>query len=348
MVCSRAFLLVMSLQLTRNSTALGTLASPDLHLIDNSEDFSKILSSLSQEALHVHHDASVRLLRSERHNAGASALAGHRAGLLQHGTVFPQAASGAYVTLLTGHEYDLSFLKGLQALAASLSDSGARFPLVVLTTEEPTPALQTTMSCLGLHHIRVPAIKNVYDPSGGYNHFGSTMAKLAIFTLPFKRVVYLDSDVVVLKNIDQLFEGSAPFQAAPDCGFGCVKTHFNAGVLVISPSNETYKDMVKQIGKLESYDEGDQGFLNSYFAQEWRNKTSRLPQKFNYLKRRERLEDEEKGFYRARVIHNVGDKPWQNTDDEAEYPLCHGAFWKAFASYETKARQCSTSLAKSS
>jgi len=51
----------------------------------------------------------------------------------------------------------------------------------------------------------------------------------------------LDSDIVVLKNIDDLFEREE-FSAAPDAGWpDC----FNSGVFVYRPSKETFTKLVQ-------------------------------------------------------------------------------------------------------
>ena len=61
------------------------------------------------------------------------------------------------------------------------------------------------------------------------------MTKLEIWRLTeYRRVVYLDADTIVTQNIDELFR----------CGAFCAVFRafdlFNAGVLVLKPSLETY------------------------------------------------------------------------------------------------------------
>lgn len=60
-------------------------------------------------------------------------------------------------------------------------------------------------------------------------------------------VVYLDADTLVLQNVDVLF----------DCpGFCATLRHserMNSGVMVVTPSETTFKDMLSKIDSTESY-----------------------------------------------------------------------------------------------
>lgn len=76
----------------------------------------------------------------------------------------------------------------------------------------------------------------------------------------YRRIVYLDSDILVQANIDRMF----------NCGTFCATCRqsdnfFNAGVLVVEPSSVTLKDILWNIPKVPSFDDGDQGFFNVYF-----------------------------------------------------------------------------------
>jgi glycogenin glucosyltransferase len=101
----------------------------------------------------------------------------------------------------------------------------------------------------------------------------------------FEKAVYIDSDMVVLENIDDLFSReqltAAPCQSRPD--------KFNAGLMVLRPDAETFVDMKSSFSRnLEIKDGdtlGDQGFLNQYFA-DWylRSAEYRLPMEYNALR----------------------------------------------------------------
>ena len=87
--------------------------------------------------------------------------------------------------------------------------------------------------------------------------------KLHVWNLvEYEKVVYIDADTLIMSNIDELFR-RPPFAAAPDV---FPPDKFNAGVMVVKPSKDTFQDMVARIPTTESYDGGDTGFLNVYFA----------------------------------------------------------------------------------
>ena len=75
----------------------------------------------------------------------------------------------------------------------------------------------------------------------------------------YDRIVYLDSDMLVVSNIDHLF----------NCGTFCAAYRrmdlFNAGVMMLIPSTEIFQEMLSMLPYTHSYDNGDQGFLNVYF-----------------------------------------------------------------------------------
>eukprot|EP00421_Protoceratium_reticulatum_P017269 CAMPEP_0168377946 /NCGR_PEP_ID=MMETSP0228-20121227/11085_1 /TAXON_ID=133427 /ORGANISM="Protoceratium reticulatum, Strain CCCM 535 (=CCMP 1889)" /LENGTH=323 /DNA_ID=CAMNT_0008390953 /DNA_START=53 /DNA_END=1024 /DNA_ORIENTATION=- len=240
----------------------------------------------------------------------------------------------AFVTFLSGDSY----IPGVQALATSLYDNNASWPFIVVTTDEPSQEAKASVLCLRaagmlVDFVQLPRVENPAR-HGHAARYARTYDKLDIFALPLDRVVFLDADMVVLKNIDKLFDSQTPLQACPDCGVGCGDGRFNSGMLALSPNQTIYRDMMDNLNKYESYDGGDQGFLNSYFSNAWKQNSTKLPSSYNKLKRRETREP---GFKLDDnyAIHNVGIKPWKKGDPDGKtYPLCHGAFHKAQASYQ--------------
>ncbi|KAF8084165.1 hypothetical protein N665_0730s0008 [Sinapis alba] len=90
--------------------------------------------------------------------------------------------------------------------------------------------------------------------------FWGVYTKLKIFNMTdYKKVVYLDADTIVVKNIDDLFK----------CSKFCANLkhseRLNSGVMVVEPSQALFNDMMRKVKTLSSYTGGDQGFLNSYY-----------------------------------------------------------------------------------
>ena len=80
---------------------------------------------------------------------------------------------------------------------------------------------------------------------------GCTFSKLRAWTLAqFGKCVFLDADVLVLQNVDDLFEREE-LSAAPDIGWpDC----FNTGVFVFKPSIEKYSELLEYAEKRGSFD----------------------------------------------------------------------------------------------
>ncbi|KAJ1687249.1 hypothetical protein LUZ63_018639 [Rhynchospora breviuscula] len=139
----------------------------------------------------------------------------------------------------------------------------------------------------------------------------STQPSFVPFVMPlteYDKIVFIDADIVVLRNLDVLFN------------FPSISAHvdhdefFNSGVMVVEPSNCTFKTIMLNINSVESYNGGDQGFLNEIFV--WWH---RLPRKTNFFKVTWENTTEEKLMLdlmfaadppQVYAIHYFGVKPW--------------------------------------
>jgi glycogenin glucosyltransferase len=109
--------------------------------------------------------------------------------------------------------------------------------------------------------------------------FANVYTKLRAWELvEHDKVVFLDADVIVLKNIDELFERPG-FAAAPDF---FLPDRFSSGVMVLAPSAGTAARMAAALPGAETYDGGDQGFLNAFFPGWYGGEAAgRLPVAYN-------------------------------------------------------------------
>ncbi|KDQ63617.1 glycosyltransferase family 8 protein [Jaapia argillacea MUCL 33604] len=116
----------------------------------------------------------------------------------------------AYVTLLTS----TSYLPGTLVLDYSLKSVDSKFPLVVMVTPD-VPS--ETIEVLRKRGIAVKEV-NKLEPGAGSHalssndaRFTDTWTKLRGFQLvEFDRVVLLDSDMIVMKNMDELMDLELP------------------------------------------------------------------------------------------------------------------------------------------
>lgn len=176
----------------------------------------------------------------------------------------------AYATLLYGN-----FLLGTQVLGQSLKESGTANDMIVLCTKDVPESSKVILKNEGWIVKDVEEINNPYgggklrNPHAGdrIDHFRKVMTKIEAWRLTeYRRVLLIDSDIVVVRNIDYVF----------NCGEFCVVTRhsdqINSGVIVLKPSIKVYNDMIDKLNRLEALPEysnyptnHDQGFLVVYF-----------------------------------------------------------------------------------
>ncbi|KAF5795547.1 putative glucuronosyltransferase [Helianthus annuus] len=161
----------------------------------------------------------------------------------------------AYVTLLYGDE----FLLGVRVLGKSIRDTKTARDMVVLVSDGVSTYAKKLLKADGWIVTPISLLQNPNQVRP--TRFWGVYTKLKIFNMTdYKKVVYLDADTIVVKNIDDLFK----------CGKFCANLkhseRLNSGVMVVEPSEELFKDMVSKVTTLYSYTGGDQGFLNTYYA----------------------------------------------------------------------------------
>lgn len=201
----------------------------------------------------------------------------------------------AYATLITRDSY----LEGVQCLKRSLSRVNSIYPLIVMFT--PDSLSPDAVACLqGEGCILYPVTRYLPHKEFEYSYkcpeYAECWTKLQLWKLDqyFHRLMYLDADMVVMKNIDNLFTDLSHkhFYAVPDCAFGrtteeernncsmgaylkCTNDdapnslYFNAGFFLMTPSIGQFCEFEKILEStscpaiIKGYAEQD--FLNHYF-----------------------------------------------------------------------------------
>lgn len=201
---------------------------------------------------------SAHFIGPEASDSPRARLEGLGAGTGGSGNQLSQRPKYAYVTLLYG-----GFLLGSRVLGQSLKEADPDRDRVALCTETVSDDTKKVLKADGWV---IKPISNIHSPYEGKskrgNYFFGAYSKIHVWNMTeYERVVYLDSDTLVLSNISQLF----------NCGSFCAAFRhsdlFNSGVMVIQPSRDVFKDMIKEVPELKSYDVGDQGFFNNYFKE---------------------------------------------------------------------------------
>ena len=223
-----------------------------------------------------------------------------------------------YITVLS----DNSFINGVVALHKSLNEVNSIYPLCCIVTPEVTEENLNVLRQLDINIIeknpnyyseKTNEMIQIIETLDTYG-WHKAMVKLELFNLTqFKKLVYLDSDMIVHQNIDELF-CKPHMSAARDCYdingyFGNGQT-FNSGLMVIEPNEEEYNNIIKHLKTFNSSEQlvHDQLVLQTYFT-EWPHDNQLLEPIYNYWSTYADTSEP------IKVTHFVDKKPWRETVD---------------------------------
>ncbi|KAJ8350759.1 hypothetical protein SKAU_G00258890 [Synaphobranchus kaupii] len=168
----------------------------------------------------------------------------------------------AFVTLATNDAYS----QGALVVGKCLRRHGTSRQTVVMVTSHVSQGARAALARV-FHQVKEVEVLDSSDWARlimmGRPELGVTLTKLHCWALTeYSKCVFLDADVLVLCNVDELFDRQE-FSAAPDPGWpDC----FNSGVFVFRPSLQTHNQLLQWARERGSFDGGDQGLLNSFFS----------------------------------------------------------------------------------
>lgn len=211
----------------------------------------------------------------------------------------------AYATILhSAHVY----VCGAIVAAQSIRMSGSTRDLVILVDETISEYHRGGLEAAGWKLHTIERIRNPKAEKDAYNEWNYSKFRLWQLT-DYDKIIFIDADLLILRNIDFLF------QMPEISATGNNATLFNSGVMVVEPSNCTFQLLMDHINEIESYNGGDQGYLNEIFT--WWH---RIPKHMNFLKHFWIGDEEEKKEMKTRlfgadppvlyVLHYLGLKPW--------------------------------------
>lgn len=255
----------------------------------------------------------------------------------------------AWVTLLT----QPSYLLGVRALGASLARVGSLHRLVVMVTANIDDDIRRVLEADGCLLREVDPIRPAGGLADSYANarFAEVWTKLAVWRLTdVERVVFLDADMLVTQNMDELFAlelaedqiaachacrcnpnriPSYPASWTPNhCAYtpGVRGDYLNAGFLVLRPDAGVFADLMAElaaVADLSAYPFAEQDFLNEHFSGRW----VPLPYVYNALKtlpfQHPALWDDAA----VKNIHYIIDKPWQQPLDSADRYYALNKLW---------------------
>lgn len=238
--------------------------------------------------------------------------------------------SFAYVTLVTNADYAM----GATALVRSLRLTETAADIVVLHTGGADEKALTPLANLGCHLIEVEhlPLSDAFNErhargqlhsaapftKGRKPDFHSPLdnfCKLRLWQLTeYERIIFIDADAIVLKNIDKLF-GYPELSAAPNVYETLADFHrMNSGVFVARPSEETFVRMLAMLDQPDAFwQRTDQTFLQAFFP-DWHG----LPVYFNMLQYVWFTMPALWDWKSISVLHYQYEKPWETNHPKAE------------------------------
>lgn len=275
----------------------------------------------------------------------------------------------AWATLLTQPDYVI----GVRALARSLQQNESRFPLVVLVTANVDHDARTLLEQDGCRVIEVEPLSPASHLDDAYANarFAEVWTKLAVWTLTeYSRIVFLDADMLVTQNMDELFDlpladghiaachacrcnpnriASYPPDWTPEnCFYSQCQgeTHvgypdpadnyLNGGLLVLTPDRDVFDQMMTQLAALDNladYLFAEQDFLNHFYRSRWQP----LSWVYNALKTLPHQHASLWSAERVKNIHFIIDKPWQKRPEATDPYYALNRRWWAVAGDLTEA-----------
>ena len=266
----------------------------------------------------------------------------------------------AWVTLLTQPNY----LVGVRTLRASLAAVRSRYPLVVMVTDGIDEQSRQLLADDGCVVREVEPLRPTGGLPGSYANarFAEVWTKLAVWRLTeFERVVFLDADMLVIRNMDELFTleladgtiaachacrcnpnriASYPPSWTPENCFytycrggdhvtepGIVDNYLNGGFLVLTPDDDVFTAILEQLSAvidLARYPFAEQDFLNEFYRDRWQP----LPYVYNALKTLPHQHPSVWDPDSVKNIHYIIDKPWEKSlDPDDRYFAVNKLWW---------------------
>ncbi len=194
----------------------------------------------------------------------------------------------AYITVLTNFKY----LQGVLVLNDCLKKNKSKYPFWVIIPENCDANIIHSLTERKIQFIKMPNImsEEIKSEKNAIWYWSETLFKLNIFRLTqFEKVVFLDADMIILKNIDELFERDHLSSVIAGKCLHSEWNGLNSGLIVIEPNEAEYTGLcecAKTVIK-EKQDKGigfgDQDIINYYFK-DWKKQTHlHLPETYNAM-----------------------------------------------------------------
>jgi len=187
----------------------------------------------------------------------------------------PRRSNEAIATLLTTTNAD--YLRGALVLGSSIRSFDSSRDMIVLVTKAVPVEWRSALTVAGWRVVEVDELAEFWwgksDECSKFDgdqaeRWGHMATKLRLWQLTqYQRIMYLDADTVLTGPVAETFAAVTTFGAEKPLHH----SHFNAGVMLLTPSETTFTELVTlgQQGHSNAFgnviDCTEQGLLNSYY-----------------------------------------------------------------------------------
>lgn len=201
----------------------------------------------------------------------------------------------------------------------SLRRVHARYPLFVLCSDTISDVSKAKLQTNGIQYqtlsSHIEFDEKAINADDGYEHWNHTFDKLFVWSLTqFDKVVYLDSDMQVIRNIDYLFDCPHMSAVRADQWNEPGIDKLNSGLIVITPNKEEFDGLCQltSSGQVKLRNMGDQDIIRAYYHDWGTKKELTLHPGLNvFYSEIAHGIIQEKDVNPVSVIHYIGSrKPW--------------------------------------
>ncbi len=236
----------------------------------------------------------------------------------------------AYLTFLSSDSYVYYVL----ALYESWQKTNSKYNFYCVVTEDVSEKIKKILAAAKIPQINLDTaditatLKACRYLTKSTAYINSTK-KLKFFSLTqFEKCLYIDSDMIILQNIDHLFD-YPDFAAVEDTITDTLidkykyfngMTIFNGGLFVFSPATDFYNQILADLKNLPDIDikwrkingiyNGwqDQNIL-AWYNKDWlQNKKLQLPLEYNFAVKFENYRDYKDKLFKVKIKHFINNK----------------------------------------
>lgn len=274
----------------------------------------------------------------------------------------------SWVTLLSDLGDNNGYLKGVLTLNYTLTKVKTQYPLLVIYTSKCPISVLSVLEKSGIKTKYVEELQPsiLMDYGTDTKRFNECFNKLCVFGLfEYERVVFVDSDMIFMKNADELFD--IPLDRGYiACAHACVcnprkkahypkdwlpsncaytiqeKLHYNSspipctygirmlncGLVVLNPNPEEFSLIVEHIKNSEKYPPTMLNFAEqSLLSYIYQEKWFSLPYIYNALKTLRTVHKKLWNDDDVKIVHYILNKPWNDMNEGVDSDDPTHAWW---------------------